>query len=426
MLKTSTRDAIMRELKSAREITNAAETDNRDMSEDERARVAAHVTKAAELKKTGEANAALGQQITDFTDAVGGLDDGGDGGGPPPAPARLGGKSLGQAFVQSAEFQALIKTAPDGRFPEKGRVQSAPYAAKDLVVSGNPADSAGLLVQPERRPAIDVTYQRPLTIRDLVTTGTTGSDTIEYVRLLTATNNAAPVAEATSSAFSIPPPAGAGIKPESALNFEKASTNVKTIAHWLPATKRALSDAGQIRTLIDDFLRYGVAEELENQIVSGDGTGENFEGIANTTGIQTQAPPGVGETVMDAMRRARTKVRVVGRADPTAYVMHPVDWESVELLKDANDHFFGAGPFALTAPRLWGLPVVESEAIPQGTAYVGDWTKAVLFDREQASIQVTDSHADFFIRNLVAILCELRAAFAVLRPAAFVQIDLTP
>jgi HK97 family phage major capsid protein len=73
---------------------------------------------------------------------------------------------------------------------------------------------------------------------------------------------------------------------------------------------------------------------------------------------------------------------------------------------------------------LWGLPVVESEAIAAGTAYVADWKWAVLWDREQASVQVTDSHADFFIRNLVAILVELRAAFGILRPSAFVKITL--
>jgi hypothetical protein len=49
----------------------------------------------------------------------------------------------------------------------------------------------------------------------------------------------------------------------------------------------------------------------------------------------------------------------------------------------------------------------------------------VLWDREQAMISVSDSHADFFIRNLVAILCELRAAMGIIRPTAFVEIDLT-
>jgi HK97 family phage major capsid protein len=69
------------------------------------------------------------------------------------------------------------------------------------------------------------------------------------------------------------------------------------------------------------------------------------------------------------------------------------------------------------------MPVVESEAITAGTALVGDFSKAVLWDREQASVTMTDSHADFFIRNLVAILAEERVAFAVTRPKAFVAAD---
>lgn len=39
---------------------------------------------------------------------------------------------------------------------------------------------------------------------------------------------------------------------------------------------------------------------------------------------------------------------------------------------------------------------------------------------------MTDSHLDFFVRNLVAILAEMRAAFGVVQPNAFVEIDLTP
>ena len=38
---------------------------------------------------------------------------------------------------------------------------------------------------------------------------------------------------------------------------------------------------------------------------------------------------------------------------------------------------------------------------------------------------VSDSHSDFFIRNLVAILAELRAAFGILKPNAIIEIDLT-
>jgi HK97 family phage major capsid protein len=78
----------------------------------------------------------------------------------------------------------------------------------------------------------------------------------------------------------------------------------------------------------------------------------------------------------------------------------------------------------MSSPRLWGLPVVESEAIPPKTAYVAAWNFGVIYDRQQTAVTATDSHADFYIRNLVAILAEMRCAFAILRPQAFVKITL--
>jgi len=67
--------------------------------------------------------------------------------------------------------------------------------------------------------------------------------------------------------------------------------------------------------------------------------------------------------------------------------------------------------------------VVESEAIDEGTALLGDFRKAVIWDRESITISVSDSHEDFFIRNMIAILAEMRAAFGLIRPSAFVIVD---
>jgi HK97 family phage major capsid protein len=106
-------------------------------------------------------------------------------------------------------------------------------------------------------------------------------------------------------------------------------------------------------------------------------------------------------------------------------LLNPIDWESIDLLRDGEDRFRGAGPFSMTPNTLWGLPVVQSEAVPQGTGWVADWRKAILWDREQANVQISDSHQDWFARNLLAILAEMRAAFGVIRPAAFVKMDLS-
>jgi HK97 family phage major capsid protein len=434
-MKTSTRQAILTALKAARDLADAADAAGRDLSEEERAQVTGHLQKAAELKSTADNDAALRKQLGDLTDGIGLLPEQRDGGNPNPKPDAFHGvkrgKTIGQSFVESAEFKGLMGSVPEGRFSEKSRVQSQPYGIKALI-TGLSESSAGALVDPQQLGLLDSALNRPLTVRQLFTQGTTQTDTIEYVRLLSQTNNAAPVAEATTSAAPTSVDAGGalvnavggGYKPESAFVLEKASTTVKTIAHWIPATKRSLSDAAQVKTLIDTFLQYGLEEEFEDQLITGNGTGENFTGINNVSGIQTQIAPAGAQDVLDVTRIARRKVRIGGRAVPTAYVMNPIDWEGIELMRDADGRFLGAGPFNTTDPRLWGLPVVESEAVTAGTAWVADWRMGVIWDREQASIQVTDSHADFFIRNLVAILAEMRAAFAVLRPAAFVKIAL--
>ena len=236
------------------------------------------------------------------------------------------------------------------------------------------------------------------------------------MRQLTRGNLAAPVAEATATSGT------SGQKPEGSMTFERVSETVKTIAEWVAITKRAASDAPQLRGIVNDELRADLEEELEDQIVNGTGVGENFTGLVSVSGTQDQA---FDTNVMTTTRRGRTKVRTVGRAVPTAYVLNPLDWEAIDLLQDNEARYYYGGPSDVGTPRLWGLRVVESEAILAGTAWVGDWRRAVLWDREQATISMSDSHSDFFTRNMLAVLAELRAAFGVIKPAAFVECDLT-
>ncbi|MFI5985047.1 phage major capsid protein [Streptomyces sp. NPDC051555] len=430
-------EQIKHHLTEARAIAAKAEAEDRDFTDTERSALNEHMAKATEgsdeLKKA-KGDAALRSTLAGLGDDIG-LNEKKSGERRSPAGLIIPDEktSLGEHFVKSAEYAALMGTTANGQFGAKQRVQSLPVGYKSLV-TGLSDTSAGAFVNNDRigmQVALEA-FQRPLRLRDVVTNGTTTSDTVEYVRMTSTTNNAAPVAEATSSAAPTAPAsvpgalvnnAGGGYKPESALAAAKVTTPVRTIAHWIPVTKRALSDAAQIRTLIDAFLRYGLEEELEDQMISGDGTGENFEGLGNVSGVQAQA---WDTNALTTTRKAKTKVRTVGRSVANAYLLNPADLETIDLLQDNEARYYFGGPSGSgSAGTLWGVPVIETEAVPAGTGYVGDFRKAVLWDREQASIQMTDSHADFFVRNLVAILAEMRAAFGVLQPNAFVEIDLT-
>jgi HK97 family phage major capsid protein len=425
-------------LLTAQAIDKAAEEAERDFTPEEAGQLREHMSKATaakaaieERKGNDELKATLAQLGDDIalnakTDEKGNRQSA-SGFHLPDAK-----KSLGEQFTESPEYKALLGQAKGGQFGAKQRVQSEMVGFKSLVTGGSDT-SAGSFVTNDFRGlqvGLDV-FQRPLRLRDVVTPGTTTSDTVEYVRVTSVTNSAAPVAEATSSAApTAPGGAGAlvnnangGYKPESGLALAKVTAAVKTIAHWMPATKRALSDAAQVRTLIDAFLMYGLEEELEDQMIQGDNTGENFEGLGNVSGVQAQA---WDTDLLTTTRKAKTKVRTVGRSVANAYLLNPADTEALDLLQDNEARFYFGGPGgAGTAQVLWGVPVIETEAVPSGTGYCGDFRKAILWDREQATIQVTDSHLDFFVRNLVAILAEMRAAFGVIQPSAFVEMDLT-
>ena len=436
-------------LKTARDIADGV--GDRDFTDDERARVTESMQKATEAKKqldSAKADDKTRAAIRELGDSVGM-----DAPQEKRSPAGLyvpgeGQKSVGQHFVGSAEYKNLLDTVPGGHFAKDHRVQARPVGFQHLLgaqgqktlVTGLSDTSAGAYVRNDylgQQVGLNI-FQRPLMLRDLVTNGTTTSDTVEYVRVTGVTNNAAPVAEATSSGpqtvsgAALVNAAGGGYKPESGIATAKVTEPVRTIAHWIPITKRAMSDAAQVLTLIDNFLQYGLEEELEDQMIAGDGTGENFMGLANVSGVQTQAAVVAPDPspLLATLRQAKTKVRIVGRSVPNGYVMHPTDVEKLDLLVDNENRYYFGGPGGSyvsqggAAGPLWNLPIVESEAVPAGTAYIGDWRKAILWDREQASITMTDSHSDFFVRNLVAILAELRACFGVIQPSAFVKITL--
>ena len=340
-------------------------------------------------------------------------------------------KTFGQLFVESDAYQGFVKQyARNGVIPDalKG-LQSAGFAAdvKDLITGVSNTSGGALITNDVYSQITDLVGSRELTMRDVVTKSTTQSDTVEFVRVTTKTSAAAAVAEATTSASPtapgsagpLVPAAGGGYKPESGMAFERVSTAVKTLAHWIPITKRAAADAGQVRTMVDVFLREGLADILDSQMLTGNGSGENLTGILQTAGILTVGSAG---TDIDAIVDAIKAVRFTGRRKADTLVIHPNDWYSTGFLlaKDTSGKYLLADPGnASQLANLWGLKVVISDAITENTALVGDFRYAVLWEREGVNVMVSDQHADFFTRNLLAILAEMRAAFGVLDPQAF-------
>lgn len=352
-------------------------------------------TKAALAKQAEEATA-LASRLQEMEQLVAGLKASNDN-------RTQTRDSLGKQFTDDAKVKAFL----EGGTAAKGRVQ---FQAKAITSITSGDGNAGELIVPQRDPTIYRSPDRLMTIRDLLSIGRTTSNSIEFVQETGYTNNAAPVAEGAQ-------------KPESTLTFTLQASPVRTIAHWIQASVQVLADVPQLQSYIDTRLRFGLEIEEEDQILAGDGTGQNLLGLIPQATPFDAARRKVGDTRIDIVRRAMTQVRIAEyRAD--AIVMHPSDWEEIELTKSTTGEYVWANPRGLLGPTLWGLPVVDTTAVEEGEFLVGNFRMAAqIWDRQTATVDVSTEDRDNFIKNMVTIRAEQREALCVYRPEALIYGD---
>ena len=312
--------------------------------------------------------------------------------------------SAGQTLVRSEEYKAFA--AGGGlRSAQSGFQLEMPRAALTSVSTTN-ATTVG--VAPDMQAGILPLAQRRMTIRDLLSPGTTSSNLIQYVKETGFTNAAAPVSEGTQ-------------KPESTLAYALVQSAVITIAHWIKASKIILDDLPALASMIDQRLRYGLMLVEENQLLKGSGTGNNLNGIytqatAYAAPITVPAP-----SKIDVLRLMILQTELA-EFPATGIVLHPSDWAAIELKKDTLGRYIIGNPQGTLTPSLWGRPVVATPAMTLDTALVGAFKMgAQIFDRETANVVIATENVDDFIKNMITIRAEERLALAVYRPEAFVK-----
>lgn len=314
-------------------------------------------------------------------------------------------RSLGQQFVESKGFKDLAESPS-----QRGKADMQLKATITLATTDT-LGAAGDTVQVTRVAGIVAPPERRMTVRDLITPGRMDGNALEYVKETGFVNNAGMVAEAAA-------------KPQSDLKFDLVSTTAKVVAHYVKASRQILSDSSMLASYIDGRLRYGLAFKEEQQLLNGDGTGQNLLGIIPQATAYA-APGGLTSAqAMDQMRLAMLQAELA-EYPATGHVMNPIDWTRIELLKDTTGRYIIGNPQGTTAPRLWNLPVVATQAIAQDKFLTGAFKLgAQLFDRWLARVEVATENEDDFIKNLVTILAEERLALAVYRPEAFIYGDL--
>lgn len=361
---------------------------------------------AEAVKAMNEELNAIGAQIDSLASAEQAAADqkrrqemaGGGGGIPHPEPGKEGEgkkeqKSIGQLFIESDAYK---------RRETPGITSTLEVELKALF-----STTAGWAPETLRSPrVVDFATLQPRMI-DVMPMTTTQQAAVKYMEETTFTDTAAEVAEG-------------GLKPEAALALTERLAPLETIAVWIPVSEQQLDDVPRVQDYLERRLKFMVNRRLDTQLVVGTGVSPQIMGILNKPNIQTQAKG--ADPVPDAIRKAMTKVRVTGQAEPNAVIMHPNDWQDVRLLRTVDGIYIWGPPSEAGPQRIWGITVVENTGETENTGMVGDFANfAELVTKGQIQVQIGWVNDDF-IHNRKAIRVEMRAAAIWYRPSAFCSV----
>lgn len=215
-------------------------------------------------------------------------------------------------------------------------------------------------------------------------------------------------------------------------DYEEVTETLKKIAGWVKLSMEMAEDYDFIVSEINNRLLFQLLLAEEDQLLNGDGAGTNIKGLLNREGVQVATSASKAAN-FDELYKALQSVFTKTGLRPDGIIINPADYQDFRLAKDANGQYFAGGPFqgpygngeVMGEPNLWGVPTIQTTAIPKGTVLLGAGKAAATVYRK-GGIRVEASNVDGedFTHNRFTILAEERLTLAVRRPDAFVKLTL--
>ncbi|OII61203.1 major capsid protein [Streptomyces sp. CC53] len=304
--------------------------------------------------------------------------------------------NLGDTFTKSKAFKEYHRG-------------TSPVASLDVTLKTLFQTTAGWDSEDLRTGRVELTPTRPAPhVVQFLPQTTTSMSNVVYMEETTFTNAAAEIAEG-------------GTYPEAALALTERQEPVRKVAVFLPVTDEQFEDEPRARDYVNNRLPFMIRQRLDSQVLVGNGTAPNLRGTENVTGIQTQALG--ADSIPDAIYKAARKIRDDGFAEPSVVFIRPSKWESVRLLKTADGVYIWGHPSMPGPFTIWGIPVVETTAVTETKAVLGDYANfSELAMRRGMDVQVSNSHSTFFAEGKLAIRADIRAAMIHYRPKAFAEV----
>lgn len=317
-------------------------------------------------------------------------------------------KTFAEAVKEVLETQSF-KDMVDKKSRRTGEIM----LKVDDMTQANSFEST-LVVEAMRVPGIVYGPDRRERVRDLISVGTTDSNAVTYVQEYAYTDNTDVTSEGAE-------------KKQGDFDLKLISATVRKISAYLMLSEEMLADVAGLMSYISARLPSKLKLKEDYQLLYGSGAGINLSGIITNATAYSDALADADiseiDVLVDACRQVQTSTGSgLSEYHATAILIHPTDATKIKLTKDDNGQYIHPWIFMPNGQiTLDGIPVIVSTAITAASFLVGDFKLgAQVFDRRQASIEISYENEDNFVKDMVTVRIFERIALCVYAPKAFI------
>lgn len=273
-----------------------------------------------------------------------------------------------------------------------------------LLKSTDKGDLTGDVIVPQLDPTLTRTPVRQIFIESIAdVTPNMTSDNLSYVECVSETGAPLPTAELATM-------------PEKDFTFQEYKAPLKKITVTNKHSVELLSDASQLVNAIKGWLADDVNIVTDLQLLSGNGTGANLQGVIGRATLLDATAVGTKRVALanlyDVIRLALTKVAVAGKGQFLAnyVILNPTDADELDLTKDSTGNYV-LPPFrSADGTTIKGARIIENTGMTAGTFLVGDFRKLHVGTKGGVEIEMTNADGTDFVKDILTVKLRRRVA----------------
>lgn len=295
------------------------------------------------------------------------------------------------------EFGDKLKALVNGNKSEAQNGQFAFKVAADMLISTNV--SGGNIPVEDRLPGVNMLPSRRVRLIDLISRGRTSSNVVSWVYQANQDGSVDYTAEGSA-------------KNQIDFDLVVANESVQKITAYIKVSTEMLNDIEFIESMIRTELLKELLKKVESEVYSGAGGGSALNGIvtqATAFAAGTFANAIDNANLVDVLTVASNQITLAEHDGPTAVLLHPSDVATLKMTKVSSTDKRYIERLAMVGGSLSfdGVPIIPTTLVTQDTYLIGDFSKNLLLDREDVSIEIGLDGNDW-TKNMRTILAEWR------------------